>query len=639
MRISFTCHLATLLLALLLCGCATLPERPNVYREYRSAEGNSASTQSSPVGTVLYDAPINDPAEGFNRAMMYFNGAVNNYLLYPFGVFYKWATPQCVRTGIANFGCNLSYPLRLTNTCLQGNWSGAWDETKRFGVNTTVGVLGFRDQASRWDIPQHDEDFGRTFAAWGMGPGCYLNLPFLGPGSARDTAGYILGIPFNLASILLPSDSALAVNGTCTFSKALDNAPGMRQLSETIYEPYELARLASVIDRETASGRNDQALPHPNPEPSMEALLLKPQGELFRDSGIDHSIQLTPGAQPLRYTCWPRKRFDRSGKPPRVLVILPGLGGHRLDNSVCAIAELFHKQGWSVIAFSSTMTPEYICATSTSDSPTAPGNFYQDVATLDRGIAMALADFAQRHPGRGGDSCSILGWSLGGINTLYLAARKLSFHCDRFLALNPPLRPFHALQVIDEWARLPEKWEVPDKEAAVRDLVRRIAGLLKNGDGRSTDLPLTREESQYLIGLYMHLPLLDVMTCLTRLRNQNAYAQGFQYAKPTLADAINCGWTGYAQLDVLPQHSANQKQNVTLPQMTDALSITALASQLATNSRVFLIHNADDFLVTESDLDWYRATLGSRATILPDGGHTGNHHRPDYQKRILEILD
>ncbi|MBQ6471664.1 MAG: VacJ family lipoprotein [Victivallales bacterium] len=634
MRISPSIRLLALLSAVLLCGCATLPKRPNAYRAHCSSDNTSA-----PVGAVLYDAPINDPLEGANRAVMYFNGALNNYLLYPFGVFYKWAAPQCVRTGIGNFAHNLSYPLRLASTCLQGDWSGAWDETRRFGVNTTVGVLGFRDQASRWEIPRHDEDFGQTFAVWGMGPGCYLNLPFLGSSSARDAAGYLLGLPFNLASILLPSEPALAVNGSCTLSRALDNAPGVRQLSETIYSPYELARLASVIDREADVNCIDLPAPPPNPEPSLEALQLKPHGELFRDSGIDHAIQLTPGARPLRYTCWPRKRFDRSGKPPRVLVILPGLGGHRLDNATCAMAELFHERGWSVIAFSSTMTPEFIRATSTADTASAPGNFLQDVVALEKGVSLALADFARRHPGRGGESCSILGWSLGGINTLFLAARKLSFRCDRFLALNPPLRPFHALQVIDEWARLPEKWDVPDKEAAVRDLARRIAGLLNSGDTCAMELPLTREESKYLIGLYMHLPLLDVMTCLTRLRNQTVRQQGFQYAAPTLADAINCGWTGYAQVDVLPQYCATKKQQAELPQMADELAITAHTSELAANPRVFVIHNADDFLVTETDLEWYRTTLGPRATILPDGGHTGNHHRPDYQKRVLEILD
>jgi len=94
-----------------------------------------------------------------------------------------------VRTGIGNFGRNLTYPGRLINNLLQGKWSGARDESWRFVCNTTVGVAGFWDVATRWKIPKSDADFGQTFGQWGWKPHFFIMLPVYGPSNDRDTVG------------------------------------------------------------------------------------------------------------------------------------------------------------------------------------------------------------------------------------------------------------------------------------------------------------------------------------------------------------------------------------------------------------------------------------------------------------------
>ena len=83
------------------------------------------------------------------------------------GQVYQLVVVKPVRTGIGNFGKNITFPGRLINNLLQGKWAGARDETYRFGCNTTVGVAGFFDVASKWKIPQSEADFGQTFGQWG----------------------------------------------------------------------------------------------------------------------------------------------------------------------------------------------------------------------------------------------------------------------------------------------------------------------------------------------------------------------------------------------------------------------------------------------------------------------------------------
>ena len=94
--------------------------------------------------------------------------------------------PQPVRDSIEKFGHNLAYPVRGVNSCLQGKWHGAWEETKRFGTNTTVGLLGFFDPATTYGIGRSDEDFGQTFGHYGSGTGFYLTLPLVGPTNGRE---------------------------------------------------------------------------------------------------------------------------------------------------------------------------------------------------------------------------------------------------------------------------------------------------------------------------------------------------------------------------------------------------------------------------------------------------------------------
>ena len=91
-----------------------------------------------------------------------------------------------MRNRITDAGHNLTFPVRLVNNALQGKWQGAWEETERFGVNSTVGLGGLFDPATHWKIGRSDEDFGQTLGHWGCGPGFYLMLPILGPSNGRD---------------------------------------------------------------------------------------------------------------------------------------------------------------------------------------------------------------------------------------------------------------------------------------------------------------------------------------------------------------------------------------------------------------------------------------------------------------------
>ena len=147
-------------------------------------------TKPAPAETVVLPKSVPDPFEPLNRTMWAFNKGLMTDVIKPTSKVYRFVVVKPVRTGIGNFGRNLTYPGRLINNLLQGKWTGARDETYRFLGNSTVGIAGFFDVATKWKVKKSEADFGQTFGQWGWKPNFFLMLPFLGPSNDRDTIGW-----------------------------------------------------------------------------------------------------------------------------------------------------------------------------------------------------------------------------------------------------------------------------------------------------------------------------------------------------------------------------------------------------------------------------------------------------------------
>ncbi|WP_235992332.1 MlaA family lipoprotein [Cellvibrio polysaccharolyticus] len=129
-----------------------------------------------------------DRWQGYNRAMYSFNTTVDKYTLKPLAKGYVYVTPSVVRKGVSNVFFNIREVPSALNGLLQGKPGSAARDTGRFLINSTVGLLGIFDVASRMGIPSSGhEDFGQTLAVWGVGQGPYVVLPFLGPSTLRDS--------------------------------------------------------------------------------------------------------------------------------------------------------------------------------------------------------------------------------------------------------------------------------------------------------------------------------------------------------------------------------------------------------------------------------------------------------------------
>ena len=133
-----------------------------------------------------------DPIEPFNRGMFWFNDKLYFWLMKPIARGYRWITPEPFRVAVGNIFTNLATPVRAVNAGLQGKFGDAGNELVRFGTNSTIGILGMFDPSKEhFGIALKNEDTGQTMGHYGIGPGPYLVIPFIGPSSARDGIGLV----------------------------------------------------------------------------------------------------------------------------------------------------------------------------------------------------------------------------------------------------------------------------------------------------------------------------------------------------------------------------------------------------------------------------------------------------------------
>ncbi len=190
-----------------------------------------------------------DPLEPLNRKIYAFNDVADRYVVRPVAKGYNTIVPKPVRTGVGNFFNNWTYPITIVNGFLQGKFGQGASDTGRFLVNSTIGLLGIFDPASRMNLPEHDEDFGQTFARWGIGQGPYIVLPILGPATMRSGVGLIGDTLINPVTQL--NDSSIRAKLVITwFIESRAALIGPDEAIRDAYDPYLFVRDAYLQNRQ-----------------------------------------------------------------------------------------------------------------------------------------------------------------------------------------------------------------------------------------------------------------------------------------------------------------------------------------------------------------------------------------------------
>jgi len=219
-----------------------------------------ATPPEDPVARQAFDE-ANDPIEPTNRYIFNVNTAVDDVVIMPISTIYREGVPEPLRDGIRNFLNNLSMPVTILNSALQGDWDNTVDASVSFFINTTAGLGGIFDIPGSFDEAPRREGFGQTLAVWGMDEGAYIVLPLLGPSNVRDTIGLGVDILTDPLTYLLSPTLSYARGGSEGVQKRSDLGEDYDTMRNTSIDFYAAVRSLYRQDRNAAINNGEGDMP------------------------------------------------------------------------------------------------------------------------------------------------------------------------------------------------------------------------------------------------------------------------------------------------------------------------------------------------------------------------------------------
>ena len=603
MRIIFpTLTLLIVCLGLLGTGCAA----PRAF---------NLPDPSEPSDALLMAPTMADPIEPVNRAAFALNEFLFAVAVEPATGVYNTLVPEPARTGIRNFRNNLFYPLRLFSNLLQGKWSGAGTETKRFLLNTTLGVAGLGDPAThKYGLNSTGEDLGQVFGHWGWESQIYLYVPLLGASSERDLLGSITGLGLDPASLAPAARLGMGFNHVSFSSRAL------LQMLKTEYDPYELAKMnftlkrdAQVRDLQLGGSSEDTGQTQ-----TLMAIYSRPKKQSFAKLADKLEINPEGFARPLTVSLWLQK------KRAPIAWILPGLGGHRLSTRALALAEQAHTEGYHVICISNNFNWEFIRSAPADYLPGYMPHDLDAIRAIQKTVTTALT---AKHGAKHFTSQSLLGFSMGAWYTLNLAATSPPETYEHAVAINPPLDLVHGLKALDRLYRTPGK----DTQALRQIALLKIAVNQKQTAEQGADMPFTDAEASYLIGLSYRITLRQaILSGHLNLDGRDLPARRRLYNR---VNALS--WEDYFTKILTPHLAA---QSIPATTLTNASDLRQRQAALTAAKSLHLVLTSNDFLLSQEHLNWFQKNFPNQITYNKKGGHMGQLWQPKVHQAISEVI-
>ena len=510
-RKTLACLLAALA-AGLLCSCSFSRN------DYQENDPRSARVWTP--SEVIEEMAGRDPIEPFNRAMFTVNDVLMHYLVRPVSWIYGSILPKEVIKRIDYVSDNLAFPGRMISCFLQLKFLGGGIELVRFITNFTVGIVGLFDVADYWlGLPPGNDNMGKAFAYWGIGPGFILVLPLTAHITFRDHVGSLFDKALDF-KLIIPYAGWVSL-----FNSAVNSYDGYNLATETAYDTYDMAKMGLVAMRYASVRDYHRKLLPAGPvmtvfsrpvwydrrnyrfdfrklidavsekwarEDAQKAAAEIPADRLIRISPEYHPQTAEIDTLKFAMFCMQRNNVswwvkssvwntDFIGKASRrsvrlhpdrprlpyhlwkaedpeapLAVVLPGVGGHHRAQQLRALAENIYERGYSVLVFSSVYNPEFMESTGNY----LPGNTPEDARILRDALKKVLAD-VRANTGLKPSEVKLTGYSMGGMHTLFIAdleRKDPQLGISRYLALNPPADLAWALRKFDTFFERSQEW-------------------------------------------------------------------------------------------------------------------------------------------------------------------------------------
>jgi hypothetical protein len=335
-------------------------------------------------------------------------------------------------------------------------------------------------------------------------------------------------------------------------------------------------------------------------------------------------------------------RFYQQKGPAPLIFIVPGIGSSAYTGSALYLAEFLGGHGFHVLVLPSPFHWNFALAASRSG---VPGLVREDAEDLYLAMEMTLNEVKRQWGAKIG-KIGLMGLSEGALNAGHIGrlegARNNKLGFSAYLLINPPVDMLESIRKIDEMANLGEIYGENQRRYLQSYAVGKLSEALNN-DPASPDyfagwdkrIGLSNRQIGYLIGNELQNSVGDAIYAIDLGLNLNILNSSFSYRHRSqrLAEARSYTLQEYVEKFIIPQH-----RRMDLKELNTRNSLKFIKTTLKSNKNIYLMHNLDDFLLSDQDIAFLETTFGDRAILYPNGGHLGNLWYSQNKKDILRIF-
>jgi hypothetical protein len=338
--------------------------------------------------------------------------------------------------------------------------------------------------------------------------------------------------------------------------------------------------------------------------------------------------------------------FYQHDHPAPLLFILPGVGANPFFGAAPYLASFFYRQNFHVVILPSPMSWNFALSASRTG---APGYVPEDARDLYTIMQRTLETLKHRYDLRI-TKIDFMGLSLGALEGAFLSvieADQKKIDIEKYLLVNPPIDLAYAIEKLDEWTALGNKFG-RDKS---QEIVSTAIGIVDSFSGEKQDDPkifdrfvkkfaiFSKEELQFLVGQSLQSQLPELVYVTQVIHDQNVLTASKNEMRKRLDEAKKFTLTDYNEkIGLSLWRNQAAESNAGLESFIERSSLTHILDRLRDNPRVYIMHNTDDFLTNRKSIDELKAALRDRVVLYPYGGHLGNVWYPQNKTDALKIL-
>ena len=638
---------------------------------------------------LFHEVGGEDPLEGFNRVSFSGSHFLMQWMFRPLGIVYTTIIPRPIVKAIHNVCDHVAYPKRLLSCLLQAKFNDAGISTTRFLFNSTVGVAGAWDASKYYfDMKKRDEDFGQAFASWGIGPGCYVFFPGIGPCNLRNAIGKIFDNAVDIKNFPL----AYGAQTTAVSHRLLVNYEDYDRTVRTSADPYHTIKNFWYIHRtnkvkdhklkfkhteyteieETVSSNNlkhiemDSYISQGVEVDTLKAMFFDIQKEKrslfhylslfntdFVTQGSSGSVKLHADKGEMDYHFWGQEENSEAS----LILLTPGFGAHHRSDKVLAMAESLHTRGFAVAAISSSFNWHFM---ETAASTDAPGFMAVDAGDTRKAWAKVIKKL--RGNGIKPERIIMFGYSMGALHAMHIAKLEElqnTLGVDRYLAVNPPVDIIYAMKRLDNYYNTHRQWSEDEliKRGTValgkmmalskKQYARHnedIPGMLPYYEDVGHPLNFEKAEAKFLIGYAFKITLQEMMLSMHRRGKLTHLQKKYKWFDKTSIhdESLRMTFQDYLKKVMTHHHKERFGKNVSDEEFMKKIAhhshMKSFKKHFTDNPDIRIVHTKNDFLLHDESRKWLKEVFKEKIVFFEHGGHLGNLHFTKVHNQIYDFL-